>query len=132
MTVISDVFILDVSDNEDLEYRDKKYCVCVSVLGNKCLLINSKNSGIYDELEIDSSDYEPNGKPRFVACKNLFEFKECEIIKRLGSFNYSNMVKILDKLKAKNRKQFVDVIIELDKWLKNYERNKLADVFKKR
>jgi hypothetical protein len=132
MTAISDVFILDVSDNEDLGYRDEKYCVCVSALGSKCLLINSKDRGIYDELEIDSSDYEPEGKTRFVACKNLVAFRESEIIKRLGSFDYSNMVKIADRLKAKNRKQFIDVIIELDKWLKDYTRNKLAGVFNKR
>jgi len=132
MTAISDVFILDVSDNEDLEHRDKKYCVCVSVLNSKCLLINSEYRGIYDELEIDSSDYESKGKIRFIACKNLVEFKENEIIKRLGSFNHSNMVKIANKLKAKSKKQFIDVIIELDEWLKNYTHNKLADVFNKR
>jgi len=132
MTAISDVFILDVSDNENFEYRDEKYCVCVSVLSNKCLLINSKNRGIYDELEIDSSDYESKGKIRFVACKNLIDFEEHEIKERFGSFSYPNMVKILSKLKEKNRKQFIDVIIELDEWLKNYTHNKLADVFNKR
>ena len=132
MTVISDVFILDVSDNEDLEYRDTKYCVCVSVLNNKCLLINSKNSGIYDELEIDSSDYDPQGGVRFVACKNIFEFSESEIIRKLGNLNYANMKKILDMLKAKNRKQLADIITELDEWISGYSQNKLLDAYKNR
>ena len=132
MTAISDVFILDVSENEDLKYRNTKYCVCVSVLNNKCLLINSKNSGIYDELEINSSDYDPQGGVRFVACKNIFEFSENEIIKRLGSLNYVNMKKILNMLKSKNRKQLADVITELDEWISNYSHNKLFGAYKNR
>jgi len=132
MTAISDVFILDVSDNKELEYRDTKYCVCVSILNNKCLLINSKDSGIYDELEIDSSDYDPNGGIRFIACKNVFEFSENEIIKKLGSLNHANMKKILDMLKSRNRKQLADIIIELDEWISNYSHNKLLGTFKNR
>jgi len=135
MAVISDVFILDVSDK--LQYRKTKHCVCISVSENKCLLINSNNRGIYNELEIKASDYKfLNGANRFIACLRTIKFEEREIIKKVGSLNYSDMVKITERLKMVKNKdiliQLEDIIAELEKWLSNYVANKLSGSFSKR
>jgi hypothetical protein len=135
MAAISDVYIIDVTDN--VEHRKTKHCICISVAKNKCLLINTENRGIYNELEISSENYNfLNGKNRFVACSRPIIFKESEIIKKEGNINYNDMAKILEKLKSVKKKdiaiQLKDVITELEEWLANYSGNKLADVFNKR
>jgi len=64
------------------------------------------------------------------------KFEEREIIKRVGCLNYSDMVKITEKLKMVKNKdiliQLEDVIAELDRWLSNYATNKLSGSFGKR
>jgi len=135
MAAISDVYIINVTDK--IEYRKTKHCVCISVSKNKGLLINTKNRGIYNELEINSETYSfLNGTNRFVACALPIEFKDNEIVKKEGSLNHADMLRIVEKLKSVKTKQILiqlkDIIAELESWLTNYNENKLADAFGKR
>ena len=131
MTAISDVLIINVS--KKIPYRNTKHCVCISVAKGKCLLINTENRQIYEEIKINSSDYEfLNGVDRYIACSQIFEFSEDDIIQRVGDIKYEDMLKIIENLRKTKEITPIErnfIVSELEKWLENYVGNKLADSF---
>ncbi|MCL2284293.1 MAG: hypothetical protein FWC26_13335 [Fibromonadales bacterium] len=134
MTAISDVLIINVS--KKIPYRNTKHCVCISVAKGKCLFINTQNRKIYDEIKINSSDYEfLNGVDRYVACSQIFEFSEDEIVQRVGDIKYGDMLKIIENIRKAKEISKIErnsIISELEKWLENYAGNKLSDSFNSR
>jgi len=134
MPEISDVLIVKTFGSVD--NRETKHCICIAFSVNKFLLINTKNSGYRDEFEIKPSDYEfLSGKNRFVGCSRIFEFKNEQIERKVGTMKYEDMMKILNKIK--NSKNFPkaekdDIALELEEWLKNYQENQLKNLFNNR
>jgi len=131
MTNLSDVFILDVSDVENVKkHRNKKHCLCVSVSG-MCLFINTEDREMYNGVKIEGYDF-LKGQPRYVGCSKFFRFSEDRIIEKVGSLTYADMERIANKLKmARNKNALKDIIFELEKWLESHSHvDSLIKVFK--
>jgi len=131
MTNLSDVFILDVSDIDDVkEHRNTKHCLCVSLSGI-CLFINTEDREMYNGVKIEGYEF-LKGRPRYVGCSKFFRFSEDRIIERIGSLTYADMERIANKLrKAKNKNALKDVIFELEKWLERHNHvDALINAFK--
>ena len=118
MSEISDVLIIDVSGK--IDYRNKKYCVCISVSPDKYFLINTNHREIYDDFEIKSSNYAfLENVNRFVCCSKMYEFDPGRIIRKAGNLNFDDMMKIIDKIQKSRvigKKEKDSVIPALDKW----------------
>lgn len=119
MPNISDVFKVNIQGL--LDYRNTKYCVCVSALLGKYLYINTKHREIYDDFEINSSDYGFLGSVnRVVSCLKLHQINSNKLIERVGNLTRGDMLKIKDKIqesKTINKLEKDSVLPELLKWL---------------
>jgi len=119
MPNISDV--LKINTHGIMDYRDIKYCVCVSTLACKYFYINTKHRDMYDDFEIKSSDYEfLNSVNRFVSCVKLHNVDSDKIIEKAGNLSRDDMMKILDKIRNSEDIKKIDkdsVVPELTKWL---------------
>jgi len=116
---ISDVLIIDVSG--EIEHRNTKHCVCVSVSKNKYFMINTKHREMYDDFEIESSEYGfLNGVNRFVSCSLMREFDVGKIIRKVGNLSKNDMRKIIDKMKKSDYLYKIErdlVIPEIEEWM---------------
>jgi hypothetical protein len=118
MFAISDVLIIDVSG--EIAHRSTKHCVCISVLRDRYLLINTNHREIYDDFEVKSSDYRfLEGVDRFVCCFKTYNFNSSRIVKKVGNLNYSDMMKIVNKIqksKSIDKMEKDAIMQELGKW----------------
>lgn len=120
MLEISDVFVVDVKGSE-INNRETKHCICISVSKDKYLVINTEHRQIYDDFEIKASDYPfLKGKDRFVCCASVHKFPPEKIISEsVGKLKYSDMLKIIDKIqnsKFLNQSEKNDILPDLVDW----------------
>jgi len=86
MTNISDVF--KIKTGNSVEYRDMKWCVCVSVTKNNYLLINTHHRDMYEDFEIKASDYEfLDSIDRFVCYSTVWQFGLNELEAKVGNLS---------------------------------------------
>jgi hypothetical protein len=118
MPEICGVFVMNVTGQ--VEHRETKHCICISVSQNKYFMINTDHRDMYDDFEIKSSDYEfLEGKNRFVCCSRIHEFEPDRIIRHVGTLRYADMLKIIDKIqnsKILDKTERDSVMPELDEW----------------
>ena len=120
MFEISDIFVIDVRGSE-INNRETKHCICISVSKDKYLVINSEHRQMYDDFEIKASDYQfLKGKNRFVSCAFVYKFPPEKIIsKSVGKLKYPDMLKIIDKIqnsKILDQSEKNDILPDLVDW----------------
>jgi len=114
---ISDVVVVE----KVIEHRKTKHCVCILVATDKYLMINTSHRDIYDDFEIESSEYVfLKSINRFVCCSEMFYVSPDKILRSVGNLNRNDMLKIVNKIQ--NSKIMGDiekdsVLPELRKWL---------------
>ena len=98
MPNLFDVVIMNVEGI--ISYRGTKYCVCVSVSENKYLFINSSSRRMYDDFQIEASDYPfLNDLNRFVACSRIYFIEPSRAIRTVGRLNFADAGKVVAKIK---------------------------------
>ncbi|MDR1812260.1 MAG: hypothetical protein LBQ87_05495 [Candidatus Fibromonas sp.] len=125
MPVISEVMLIDVS--KIMPERAKKYCVCISSDNNKYFVINSNHREMYDDFEIEASNYSFLSHDSYVCCHKTYILSEEFIVSKLGNINHGDMMKILDKIQNSRRiaeEERDTIALELKAWLNNYQDNK--------
>jgi hypothetical protein len=119
MVNISDVYIIDVKG--DLEYRNRKHGVCVSVANGQYLFLNKSHRDMYNDFKIYASNYDfLESVDRFVACSTLHKFDQDRLIKKVGNLTRDDMLIILNKVKNYKRMDEAEkdkFIPELNAWL---------------
>jgi len=119
MPNISDV--IKITTHDALDYRDIKFCVCVSAQTDRYLYINTNHRDMYDDFQIKSSDYEfLNSKDRFVGCVKLHHFDSDKMLNKVGNLNRDDMLKIFNKIQKSENITQTDkdsVMPELRGWL---------------
>ncbi|MDR0515947.1 MAG: hypothetical protein LBH25_02775 [Fibromonadaceae bacterium] len=131
MFEISEVVLADTT--KTIKNRDKKLFVRISITNEKFLIINSRESE--GSIKIESATYSFLSHDSYIAGFRTFTLEESEIIKKRGTLNYDDMVKILDMIKNSkfiSRDEKEEILIDLEEFIKNYTENKLKNKFKKR
>ena len=119
-----------------LPHCKDKYGICVSASNGKYFLINSEHRKMYDDFEIDTSEYSFLTKERsFIGCSEAHILDDELIIEKLGNINYGDMQKILGKVR--NSKYLIEaeriaIASEIEVWLGNYQENQLKNIFHNR
>ena len=117
--LVRSVYKVDVSDI--FQYRKEKHCVCVSVGWKRYLVINTKHYDMYDDFEIDASDYPfLKGRNRFVACRKLVERDSSKIKEEVGILSIADTVtamKMIEKSDVISMVEKATVLAELSKAL---------------
>ena len=112
-----------------IDYRDTKYCVCVSILKDKYLLINTEHRSMYDDFKIEAKDYPfLQNEDRFVSCSKIHTFDFRRIIKSVGNLEIKDIKKIIEKIRNSRSIHKIDkdlILPELENWLS--ENRKISD-----
>ena len=110
---------MDVS--EIIPNRITKHCVCVSLLENNYLFINTNHSPIYDDFKIEAKDYLfLNNEDRFISCFKIYNITPDRIIKNVGKLEIKDINKIVNKIKNSKilkKKEKEAVLPEIEVWL---------------
>jgi len=119
MINISDVF--KIKTESSVEYRNKKWCVCVSVTEDNYLLINTHHRDMYEDFEIKAADYEfLNSVDRFVCCSKLWHFDSTEIETKVGNLSRDDMLKLIDTVQKSKKLSGGEkklIVTNVKKWL---------------
>lgn len=115
---IGKVFIINTS--KSLKHRSTKHCVCISLGGNKFLLINTHHREMYDDFEISATDYPfLKGNNRFISCSHIMNFDDNITIRSVGMLKYDDILKIKSKIENSTtltRKDINEILLELEEW----------------
>ncbi|MDR3002324.1 MAG: hypothetical protein LBU89_13815 [Fibromonadaceae bacterium] len=131
MFEISEVVLANTT--KIIQDRDKKLFVRISVTNEKFLIINSRESE--GSIKIESATYSFLRHDSYIASFRTFVLKEDEIIKKLETLNYDDMVKILNMIKNSkfiSQDEKEEIVIDLEEYITNYTKNKLKNKFNKR
>ena len=119
MPEICSIWLVDVSGL--FPYRNTKQAVCISVAGNRYLVINTEHRQMYDDFCIKSSEYPfLDGTDRYVACSRIHCFEAERLIKKVGSLSLADTKNLVEKIK---KSRVIDkleknaILPELEKWL---------------
>ena len=119
MPDLFEVVIVDVS--EIMLKRETKHCVCVSLIENNYLFINSNSLSKYDDFIIEAKNYHfLQNKDRFVACFKIYTIAPDKIIQTVGKLNIEDINKIVNKIKNSKTLRKIDkdsVLPEMENWL---------------
>ncbi|MCL2155163.1 MAG: type II toxin-antitoxin system PemK/MazF family toxin [Leptospirales bacterium] len=119
MPDLFEVVIMDVSDI--IFHRETKHCVCVSLMENNYLFINSKSLPKYDDFMIEAKNYPfLQNKNRFIACFKIYTISNDRIVKTVGKLNIEDINKIVNKIKKSKilkKKEKASVLTEIESWL---------------
>jgi hypothetical protein len=89
---------------------------------------------MYDDFKILASDYDFLKDDSYVGCHKTYTFGKELIINKLGTLNHKDMLKILDKIRNSNtipKSEKEALVFEIEHWLEDYQKNKLASAFKR-
>ncbi|MDR1812666.1 MAG: hypothetical protein LBQ87_07555 [Candidatus Fibromonas sp.] len=132
MPQISEVFIFNSKGK--VEGRDTKWYMCISINSSKYFIINSERFKGYDDYLLKSSNCKFLKHDSYVECSEVHILDEKLIIKKLGNIDYDDMKNILEVIKNSiglSKGEIKAISTELEEWLKNYQENKLNDIFNK-
>ena len=120
MTEISDVYVINVKDS-DIQNRETKHCICISVSKDRYVVINTEHRQMYDDFIIKASDYPfLKGKDRFVCCATVHRFLPDRIVSEsVGKLKYPDMLKIIEKIqnsKVLDKSEKNDIVPDLIEW----------------
>ena len=119
MPDLFEVIIADVSDI--ILDRETKHCVCVSLIENNYLFINSNSLPKYDDFMIEAKNYSfLQNKNRFVACFKIYNISPDRIIRTVGKLNIEDINKIINKIKGSKilkKKEKESILTEIESWL---------------
>jgi len=133
MPSISEVVLMDVS--KIMPERSEKYCVCISAGNGKYFYINSEHRKMYDDFKIKAANYSFLRHDSYVGCSEAHVLGKELVVRKLGNFNYEDMLKILNKIRNSKRITEAErnaIVLELEEWFSNYAANKLSRNFGKR
>lgn len=80
----------------NLEHRSTKYAIVICINQKWCLYINSKNREMYRCFSIQSFQ----GSQHFVACNQIFSFKEADINAIKPSLTKEEIVGLINHIKS--------------------------------
>ena len=112
MCAIGDVFVVAT----DLEHRDTKHCVYVSVSKDYLLYINKfQRPALYDGLEIKKTDKKLwLDTDRYIGCRHFISMEKITPLKQVGRVSFEDIINIRDRLSAYSDKEHKAVCAELD------------------
>ncbi len=115
MCAIGDVFVVKT----DLEHRDTKHCVYVSVSKDYLLYINKfQRPELYDGLEIKKTDKKPwLDTDRYIGCRHFISMEKISLLKQVGRVSFEDIINIRNRLGVYSDKEHKAVCAELDSFI---------------
>ena len=124
MPEICSIWLVNVSGL--FPHRNTKQAVCVSVTGNRYLVINTEHRQMYDDFCIKSSEYPfLGGTDRYIACSRVHCFEAERLIKKVGSLNPADTKILIEKMKKSRVLDKIEknaILPGLEEWLSDNSR----------
>jgi hypothetical protein len=116
MCRIGDVFVMQTPE---LDNRETKHCIYISISKNYLLYVNEfERPELFDGLLIKKSNKNQwLDKDRYVGCRHFIDFNKANLVKCVGRTQFSDIVRIRDRLQNYVDQKHKEVVSELNEFI---------------